>query len=155
MLILIVAGVILLVIVAFAAVLLRPAPAYTDQEGPEGVVHNYLLALQRGDYERAYSYLSPSLETGDLLDFIAAVERDTWRFEVGSDVALTIVDSRNYGENSARVEVEKTVSYNQLFGSSQNTRDFDMFLSNIDGTWLIVGGEDYWDDCWDDASKCR
>ncbi len=40
---------------------------YGSEETPEGVVRNYLLALQKGDIERAYGYLSeaggkPSLE---------------------------------------------------------------------------------------------
>lgn len=155
MLVLIVAGVILLVIVAFVTVLLRPPPEYTADDSPQGVVHNYLLALQQEDYERAYGYLSPDLQTGDLFDFIETVESDGWLFELGSNVALSVADSRLSGDDAARVEVQKTVSYNELLGSSQNTRTFDMFLRRVEGTWLIVGGEAYWDNCWDEDSTCR
>lgn len=155
MLILIVAGVILLVIVAFVAVLRRPPPEYTDDDSPEGVVHNYLLALQRREYERAYGYLSPALQTGDLVDFIEAVESDAWRFDIGSNVALAVSDSQLSADNAARVEVQMTVSHNELFGSGQNTRTFDMFLRRVDGRWLLAGGEAYWDECWDEDSNCR
>lgn len=155
MLVLIIAGIILLVVVAFGVVLLRPEPTYTADDDPQGVVHNYLLALQRGEYERARGYLAPDLQTGELIDFIAAVEGDAWRFELGSNVALSVSGSRLVGENAARVEVEKTVSYNELLGSSQNTRTFALFLSRVDEQWVIVGGEAYWDECWDEDANCR
>jgi hypothetical protein len=58
----IVVGVVLLIVVAFAVVFTRPKPAYQSDDTPAGVVHNYLFALQEGNYERAYSYLSPSLD---------------------------------------------------------------------------------------------
>ena len=38
----------LLVIVAIIAVLRQPEPEYMLDDIPEGVVHNYLLALQQG-----------------------------------------------------------------------------------------------------------
>ena len=155
MLIFIVAGVILLVIVAFAAVLLRPPPAYTDEQTPEGVVHNYLLALQQGDYEQALTYLAPEAKVGDLVDFIEAVESDSWRFELGGNVSLSVVGSRLAGDDAARVEVQKTVSYNELLGSSQNTHSFDMFLRRVDSQWYLVGGEAYWDGCWDKNAECQ
>lgn len=31
---------------------------YGPEDTPEGVVRNYVLALQKGDYERSYAYLS-------------------------------------------------------------------------------------------------
>ncbi len=43
------------------------APAYGPEDTPQGVVHNYVVALQLKDYVRAYSYLArkadqPSLD---------------------------------------------------------------------------------------------
>ena len=58
----IVAGILLLVLVAFGVALTRPKPAYQAEDKPEGVAFNYLFALQQGDYERAYGYLSPTLK---------------------------------------------------------------------------------------------
>lgn len=66
---LIVGGVVLLLIIAFGLVLLRPAPEYRDDVDPDGAAHNYLLALQRADYERAYSYISESSNVGDTAKF--------------------------------------------------------------------------------------
>ncbi len=56
------AGVVLLLVVAVAVVLLRPEPTYQADDSPEDVAHNYLLALIKADYERAYGYLSPTLD---------------------------------------------------------------------------------------------
>ncbi len=33
-------------------------PDYGSEDTPEGVVRNYILAIQKGDYPRAYSYLA-------------------------------------------------------------------------------------------------
>ena len=55
----IVIGIMLLVVVAFGIAFLRPEPTYQSEDTPEGVVHNYLMALQREEYYRAYSHLSP------------------------------------------------------------------------------------------------
>ena len=46
-LIAIVAGIILLIIVAFVVALAKPEPTYQAEDTPEGVAYNYLLALQR------------------------------------------------------------------------------------------------------------
>lgn len=36
----------------------RPAFDYGAEDTPEGVVRNYILAIQKGEYPRAYSYLA-------------------------------------------------------------------------------------------------
>ena len=43
----IVAGIILLIIVALVVTLSRPEPTYQPEDTPEGIAHNYLLALQK------------------------------------------------------------------------------------------------------------
>ena len=54
----------------------RGTQEYTSEETPQGVVHNYVLALENRDFQRAYSYLAegegkPSYERfrQDLLSF--------------------------------------------------------------------------------------
>src|SRR3990172_7942266 len=79
----IVAGVIVLVVVAFVVAFTRPEPAYQSEDSPEGITHNYLLALQQEDYERAYGYLSSELPhyPRDLDKFIADIETQQYRFQ--------------------------------------------------------------------------
>jgi hypothetical protein len=36
----------------------RGIQTYQPDDTPQGIVHNYILALQKGDYERAYSYMA-------------------------------------------------------------------------------------------------
>lgn len=154
MLIVIVAAVIILVVAAFGFVLLRPEPEYGSEDTPDGVVHNYLLALERSDYERAYNYLAKDLKVGDLNDFIDSVEGNPWRFDLGSDVALAIEESKLFSDSTARVEVRKTKSYNEILGSSQYNSTFDVILSNEEGIWLIIDGDSYFDNCWDRDARC-
>ncbi len=49
----------ILILAALALFFLRRgSQAYLAENSPQAVVHNYVLALQKGDYQRAYSYLS-------------------------------------------------------------------------------------------------
>ncbi len=49
----------LLVVVSLTIFFLRQGKeVYLPDDAPEGVAHNYVLALQQGDYERAYGYLA-------------------------------------------------------------------------------------------------
>lgn len=49
----------LLVAISLALFFIRQqAPDYGSEDTPEGVVRNYILAIQKGDYPRAYRYLA-------------------------------------------------------------------------------------------------
>lgn len=55
----ILAGIAVLVVIALAVFFLRQnAQSYVSEETPEGVVHNYVLAVLNSDYEKAYGYLA-------------------------------------------------------------------------------------------------
>ncbi len=155
MLWLIVGAVVVLVVAAFVLVLLRPEQDYVADDDPQGVVHNYLLALRRGDYEKAYSYLAPDLQIDDLEEFIDSVEDRRWAFQMGSNVALSIEDSRLSKDDSARVTVRKQVTNNELLGSGQRSDDFSVFLRSENGLWRIYRSQDYWNSCWDEDSNCQ
>ena len=79
----IVIGVVVLVIAAFGVAFLGPKPAYQSDDTPEGVAHNYLLAIQREDYARAYGYLSPDLRGYPASDeqFIEDMYTGLWPFQ--------------------------------------------------------------------------
>jgi len=54
----ILAGLGVLVVVALAFFFLRQGgQAYTSDDSPTGVIHNYMLALSRNDFAKAYPYL--------------------------------------------------------------------------------------------------
>ena len=52
----------LLVVSAFLVARSQPEPVYQSEGAPEGISHNYLLALRQRDFVRAYGYLSSYLE---------------------------------------------------------------------------------------------
>jgi hypothetical protein len=52
-------GIALLVVVALAVFFIRrDKQTYVAEDTPEGVVHNYVLAVLNGDYQKAYGYLA-------------------------------------------------------------------------------------------------
>ena len=54
-------GALLLVALVLVLAVRRPPPEYQPEDKPENIALNYLLALQRADYPRAYAALSPAL----------------------------------------------------------------------------------------------
>lgn len=55
----ILAGIAVLVAAALMIFFLRQeSVVYGPEDTPEGVIHNYVLALEKGDYNRAYGYLA-------------------------------------------------------------------------------------------------
>ena len=69
----IIIGIVLLAAGAFALTLSRHEPAYQSDDTPEGVAHNYLLALLKEDFSLAYGYLSLTLDSYPL-DTLAFAE---------------------------------------------------------------------------------
>jgi hypothetical protein len=63
-------GVLLLILLALGLFFLRQGTTdYVDESTPDGVVQNYVLALQRRDYERAHIYLADTDTKPGLLQF--------------------------------------------------------------------------------------
>lgn len=154
-----VAGVMLLVGVVLAIALLRPTQSsYQSDDTPEGVAHNYLLALQHEDYERAYGYLSPTLRgyPADLERFERDVKNNSWNFgDYDGDVSLAI-EEVNAGDEKARVVVRTTIFYpSRLFDSGQHSFTFSMSLRRTEGAWRITSAERYWASCWEFTEGCR
>ncbi len=152
----IVIGIVLLIAVAFAVVSRRPEPAYRTGDQPEDVAHNYLLALQLEDYERAYGLLSPGLPAypATLEEFFDDLEVDAWRFRQRDSASLAVQSSRIVGDR-AIVEVRETVFFGGgLFETSQRFELFELQLARIGGAWKITGGDYYISYCWTAPDAC-
>ncbi len=149
-LIAIVAGIVVLVIVALVTVLLRTPnnEEYIADNTPEGVVHNYFLALQRQDYEKAYSYLADDLQAKPTLDEFTR-ELD---YTSSSEVTLQIYETR-LGDVHTQVDISiTTYSSGGIFDSgSYNTEDTVYLRATGDGgEWrLIEFPYPYWGYSWD------
>ena len=155
----IVIGVIILVGAAFAVALLRPKPTYQSEDRPDGVAHNYLLALQQHDYTRAYRYLSSSLEgyPPSVEIFSGDIDDNNWQFDDLESGSTTLaVDSTSQSGERAEVSVRKTRFYNRgLFNSNQRTTNFEMELRRKNGAWKIISADSYWLRCWNNEDGCR
>jgi hypothetical protein len=153
-----VSGIVLLVVVAFAVALLRPRPTYQPEDTPDGVVHNYLFALQEENYDRAYGYLSPTIKGyPDSTDaFIEDIH--IYDFLYRSDESVTFeVESARVADDRAVVIVRETTFYGRgLFNNNEFTSSFDVILVRDagSGAWKIISSDSYWVDCWNDEDGC-
>jgi hypothetical protein len=158
-LIAIVAGVVILVGVVLTIALLRPdQPGYQPDDAPEGVAHNYLLALQQEDYERAYGYLSPTLAAypANVDQFTSHVEEYRWSFGYYDDDVSLAIESVDVIGDRAKIVVRKTEFYRGgLFDSGQHSTTFDMTLRREQGTWKVTDSDRYWASCWESSKGCE
>jgi hypothetical protein len=156
----IVAGIILLVVVAFGVALSKPQTTYMAEDTPEGVAFNYLFALQQKDYERAYGYLEPAL-LGHPRN-VAAFEDDirdfSWTFSRMYNDSVTLsVESADISGKRADVTIQETRFYEgDLFSSNQYTSSFSMTLrQDANGQWKVVDSDRYWLSCWTASKGCN
>jgi len=153
----IVGGIVLLVIVAVIVVLMRgQAEEYIADDTPEGVVHNYFLALQRQDYDKAHGYLSDELKAKpDLDQFITSVGNFNNRSEDALKIGETTID-----DDRAQVQVSITTYRNRgpfdLGSGSYTNWDTAHLRLSPDGQWkLIQFPYPYWGFDWNQPIEQR
>lgn len=136
----IVLGILLLVIIAVLVVMTRSqTEEYIADDTPAGVVHNYFLALQRQDYDKAHSYLSDELKAKpDLDQFITSVDNFNNRSEEALKIGESTVD-----DDRAQVQVSIT-SYSRrggpfgLGGDNYTNWDTAHLRVTADGDWKLI-----------------
>jgi len=152
----IVAGIILLVILAFVVVSRRPEPEFQFKDSPEGIVHDYLLALQLGDYQRAYSFLSAEIVyPADIDEFYDSLRANPWEFTVSDNYSQVVESSEPISDNSVAVVVREIYNSNSLFAGDDYFDTFRMRVEKDGGEWKLVSGERYWSSCWGEENKCE
>jgi hypothetical protein len=109
--------------------------AYGDDSTPAGVTRNYLLALQRSDYERAYSYIASSSTTLDFMSFRRPFvsDRSSGLTSLAIEVGEETIDA---GGDTALVEVTIIRYTDSLFGDVYRDRQ-PVYLVRRDGAWKI------------------
>ena len=157
-LIAIVIGIVVLVIGAFTVVLLRPETTYQDEGTPDGVVFNYLLALQREDYARARAYLSLALVGRPLtVESFERQVRKSYPFKGIGESSFAIESTELLGLQGARALVKVREIYFRgggLFESGQRLSFFEMDLLKVGVEWQIRGADRYFLFCWDREDGC-
>ena len=156
----IIIGIVLLVGIAFAVAFLRPEPDYLPEDTPEAAAHNYLLALLRKDYDRAYDYLSPTIESyppaveafkENVLDSSYYLRWDE------NNVSLEVVSAHVTGDQATVTVRETRFNQGGLFDSGQNTNTFEMHLQRTapGSAWKIMDSDSYWARCWNYKYGCQ
>lgn len=121
---------------------------YGEETTPQGIVHNYLVAIYRHEYERAYSYLAdkekkPSLEAFRRSFLMGMVDPKNAMAQVGK---VEIVD-----ETQARVEINIIYASSDPFGGSYSNVQYALLVRQ-DGTWKIESMPyPFWDGNWYEA----
>lgn len=154
----IVVGVAALVVVAFILARRAPVPTYRTDDAPDAVAHNYLLALQEGDYAKAYGYLSPSLRgfPATVETFVDDISERVGPLSSAQGAAAYRFDAPVITGNRAVVTVHaERFAEGGLFGSDTMVETFTIRLGLEGATWRLVGidGYSYWHECWDQPDQ--
>lgn len=127
-------GIGVLVVVALALFFTRrDQQEYVADDTPEGVVHNYALAVFREDYERAYSYLAEAENKPTYNEFRQAFFN---RYVNPDNAGLELGETEIAGEE-AFVTVYLIYSPSDPFSSSyRNTETAQLERQN--GDWKLL-----------------
>lgn len=137
-------GIGLLVALALGLFFLRQEQAtYLPDDSPKNVVHNYVTAIQLGDYEQAYTYLADKDNKPTFVvfrqAFLTMLDPQNTSLQVGETFDLTV------GEASVGVSILR--SNNGLFSSTYREQQ-NVLLTLQDSGWKITSGPyPYWN--WD------
>lgn len=127
-------GIAVLVVLALALFFIRKNnETYIADTSPEGVVHNYIVALHKGDYEKAYTYLADKEYKPTLDEFKRAFLSGNI---YNQDAGVEIGDARISGKD-AYVEVSVIFNPGDPFSSEyRNTETAALELQGED--WKLV-----------------
>jgi hypothetical protein len=139
-------GIAVLVVLALAVFFIRrDTQTYVAEDVPEGVVHNYVLSVLEGDYEKAYGYLAE-------LDNKPTYEQFRDAFIKGmvnpNNSAVDIGESEINGDTAS---VEVAMIYNPSDPFSTGYRDVQRAILVQQGeAWKISSMPTYyyWDYSW-------
>jgi|RhiMetdeSRZDD1v2_1073273.scaffolds.fasta_scaffold387390_2 hypothetical protein len=139
-------GIVVLVVIALAVFFLRQgSQSYISEDVPEGVVHNYVLAVLNDDYEKAYKYLAdldnkPTYEQFRDAFLTGVVNPNSSAVDIGTSEVT---------DETASVEV--ALIYNPSDPFSTGYRDVQRaVLVKQNGAWKLssMPGYYFWDYNW-------
>jgi hypothetical protein len=139
-------GISVLIVAALAVFLTRQDQvSYAPEDAPEGIVHNYVLAVLNKDYEKAYGYLAQ-------LDHKPTYDEFRQTFAVGRlgpGSSGIKIGSANVVGDTASVEVSMVNTPGDLFSSGYNDVGTAQLVRQ-NGAWKISSMPTYnlWDFGW-------
>lgn len=134
-----------LVVIALALFFTRKdsAMTYVADDSPEGVVHNYVVAVFQGDYDKAYGYLADKKNKPTLEQFREAFLKNY----VNPDNTGVDIGEAETSSDQAFVTVYIKYGANDPFSSGYRNEERAVLL-NQNGRWKIEqmpGNFWYWD----------
>lgn len=129
-------GVGVLIVLAVGMFFVRQGKqVYMEEDTPEGVVHNYIIALQQKDYDRAYGYLADREYKPSKADFVSFYTSGyIYNENNGVHILETVMLGETNGEETALVELSISQGGGGLFGSRYSTNvSAELALEN--GKW--------------------
>ena len=108
--------------------------AYLPEDTPEGIVHNYILAIQNSDYKRAYAYLSEGEDKPSYSEFEQYFIFDS----AGDNVPGMQIGETTITTNIARVGVSQTQNSNSIFFDRYYFYEDNARLKNENGAWKLT-----------------
>ncbi len=146
-------GIGLLIIIALAVFFTRQdTQTYVSEAAPEGVVHNYVLAVLNQDYQKAYGYLADLNDKPTFAEFRQS-------FAVGrispSEMGLRVGKANVIGD-AASVEVDMVNAPGGLFSSGYDNTGLAQLVRQ-NGAWKISSMPVYtmWDYMWYQAPPAK
>jgi hypothetical protein len=122
-----------LIVVALVLFFMRQSKQdYVTDDAPADVVHNYVLALQKKDYEKAYGYLAEGENKPTLVQFRQAFVN----YMVNPDGAGVEIGETTISGNDAYVGLNIIYSPNDPFSSGYRNND-QAVLAKQNGAWKI------------------
>jgi len=127
-------GIGLLVVIALAVFFTRSdTQTYVSEDVPEGVVHNYVLAVLNKDYEKAYGYLA-DLENKPTYD---EFRRAYLNHEVNPDDAGVDIGESEIVKDIATVDIGLVYNASDPFSTGwTNYETAELLLQ--DGVWKLT-----------------
>ncbi len=142
-----------------AGLLVLPA-IYRPETTPEGVAYNYQLAIIKGDYERAYRYLSPSLINypDTAKEFVLDLQSEQWDLNAGNrcvyvesiaregtKARVKLLEQWYVKCGSARLPIAENLAFNYI----------TVVLEGEGEQWQIVYADRYFAQCWTGDTLCK
>jgi hypothetical protein len=132
----IVIGIVALVVLALALFFTRRVnqPGYQTESTPEGVAFNYLLAIRKQDYAKAYSYLSEKEGKPTYNSFSQQILINNNQ----SSQALVDIRNTTIAGDTATVEIVVMNNTNDgIFAGGWENKE-NAILEKVDGTWKVT-----------------
>lgn len=144
----ILAGIGVLVLLALILFFIRNQNVdYMDESTPAGVVQNYILALQRRDYERAYGYLTQQETIVDQDKFLQHFS--SYGGDEAGRTTIEIGETLTLPDEKATVQLTLIRGGGGIFDSVYRQME-SVSLQQENGAWKIVTAPyPFWDYGWD------